>query len=141
MPEPTTLPASPRAGYSETRHHDLRKSRMRMIDGNLAVHSRTAEAGVSARVYRNGYWGFASAPASASAAGAADKALRNAQAMSRFGSRQDFMLPGGHHRGEHLFRGRVPLTQQECMDRLAALHAWCAQRYPGLQSTRFMLSY
>ena len=36
---------------------------MQMIDGNLAVNSRTAEGGVSARVYDGGYWGFASAPA------------------------------------------------------------------------------
>jgi TldD protein len=140
MPEPTPLSATARASYSETRHHDLRKSRMLMIDGNLAVNSRIAEAGVSARVYRNGYWGFASAPASTSAGSVTDQALRNAQAMSRFGARQDFALPGRHHRGEHMFRGRTQLTQQECMDRLAALHAWCAQRYPGLQSTRFMLS-
>jgi TldD protein len=53
--------AAPRgAAYAETRRHELRKSRMLMIDGNLAVNTRNAEAGASARVYRDGYWGFAS---------------------------------------------------------------------------------
>jgi TldD protein len=126
--------------YTETRRHELRKSRMLMIDGHLAVNLRTAEAGVSTRVYRNGYWGFASAPGDAGLACVADRALRNAQAMGRFGARQPLVLPGDAHRGAHEFRGKQPLTQDECMERLAALHAWCAQRYPGLKSTRFMLS-
>jgi len=136
MPEATTLAGS----YAETRRHELRKSRMLMIDGNLAVNSRTAEGGLSARVYRDGYWGFAAAPGSAKLDALTDKALRNAQAMARFGAKQTLTLPGGTHRGEQASRGRPPLTQQQCMDRLAALHAWCAQRYPGLQSTRFLLA-
>lgn len=126
--------------YTETRSHELRKSRMLMIDGNLAVNSRTAEAGVSARVYRDGYWGFASAPAATRLDTVTDKALRNAQAMARFGAKQALALPGGDHRGQHVFRGRAPLSQQQCMERLAALHAWCAQRYPGLRSTRILLA-
>jgi TldD protein len=132
------MPDTPPA-YTEIRRHELRKTRMLMIDGNLALNSRTAEAGTSARVYRNGYWGFASAP-DAAADGVTDKALRNAQAMARFGARQALPLPGGVYRGEHVFRGHPPLTQQECMDRLAALHAWCTQRYPELKSTRFLLA-
>jgi TldD protein len=126
--------------YTETRRHELRKSRLLMIDGNLAVNSRTAEAGISARVYRDGYWGFAAAPSAANLAAVTDKALRNAQAMARFGGKQALSLPGGSHRGEHVFRGRAALTQQECMEHLAALHAWCSQRYPGLQSTRLLLA-
>ncbi|HEV8314707.1 MAG TPA: TldD/PmbA family protein [Burkholderiaceae bacterium] len=135
-----TLAAPTGAAYAETRRHELRKSRMLMIDGNLAVNTRNAEAGVSARVYRDGYWGFASAPGAAKLADVTDMALRNAAAMSRFGSKQPLMLAGGSHRGEHMFHGRAALTQQETMDRLAALHTWCAQHYPRLRSTRFVLS-
>lgn len=129
------------APYAETRSHELRKSRMLMIDGNLAVNSRTAEGGVSARVYEGGYWGFASAPgADTPATGRVrQKALQNARAMARFGTKQVFDLPGGSYRGEHVYQGRKPLSQKECVDRLAELHAWCAQRYPGLRSTQFML--
>jgi len=126
--------------YTETRRHELRKSRMLMIDGHLAVNSRTAESGISARVYRDGYWGFASAPGDAGLPAVTDRALRNARAMTRFGERQALALPAEVHRGAHEFRGRPPLSEAECMERLAELHAWCARRYPELESTRFMLS-
>jgi TldD protein len=128
--------------YSELRQHELRRTRMLMIDGNLAVNSRTAESGVSARVYDGGYWGFASAPGgdAATRERVAQKARANAKAMSRFGAdRKPFELPGGTYRGEHAFRGATPLTPAECVERLAALHAHCAQAYPGLKSTRFLL--
>jgi len=126
--------------YTETRRHELRKARMLMIDGHLAVNSRTAESGISARVYRDGYWGFASAPGDAGLPAVTDRALRNARAMTRFGERQALALPAEVHRGAHEFRGRPPLSEAECMERLAELHAWCARRYPELESTRFMLS-
>lgn len=56
------LQAPAGSAYSEIRQHELRKTRLMMIDGNLSLNSRTAEGGVSARVYNDGYWGFASAP-------------------------------------------------------------------------------
>jgi len=138
-----TQPASPSApaDYSEIRQHELRKSRLVMVDGNVTLNSRTDEGGTSARLYRGGYWGFAAVPGAeeASAARVLDQAVRNAQAMARFGPRASRVLPGGSYRGEHAFRGRTPLTQSECLERLADLHAWCAARYPDLVSTQFML--
>lgn len=139
-----TLVATPPAAetaYAETRRHELRKTRMLMIDGNLAVNSRTVEAGASSRVYRGGYWGFASSPGTdeASARRVADKAGQNAHAMSRFGAKAELTLPGGTYRGEHPVPERAPLSQKECVARLAELHAFCAQRYPALKSTRFMI--
>jgi TldD protein len=139
--KPTTAASPAPVAYAETRRHELRKSLMLMIDGNLAVNSRTAEEGVSARVYEGGYWGFASTPGAdaTSAERVRDKARQNAQAMARFGAKTVFDLPGGSYRGEHVYRGRAQLSQKECADRLAALHAWCMQRYPGLKSTQFLL--
>lgn len=126
--------------YSETRRHELRRTRVTMIDGHLALNSRSAEGGISTRIYDAGYWGFASASDTTAAAAVADQALRNARAMARFGARSTLDLPGGHARGEHVFDGKAPLAQKEIVDRLAELHAFCSQRYPGLASTRFMLS-
>jgi len=134
----TTRSAS---GYSESRRHELRRSRLLLIDGNLAVNSRTADGGVSERIYDAGYWGFAAAPGDAAATveQVRAKARQNARAMARFGAKNAFALPGASHVGTHEFHGRAALTQKECVDRLMALHAWCAQRYPGLKSTQFML--
>ncbi len=129
--------------YSELRHHTLRRTRMLMIDGNLTTNLRSAEAGVSARVYDGGYWGFASAPCTdaASRERVAAKARTNAKAMSRFGAdRQPFDLPGATYRGEHdIVSTRTALTPAECVERLSELHAYCAKHYSRLRSSRFVL--
>jgi TldD protein len=126
--------------YTETRRHELRKSRMLMIDGHLAVNLKTAEGGISARAYRDGYWGFASAPHDTGEDAVTERALRNARAMTRFGDKRPLALPAEVHRGVHEFRGRPPLTEAQAVERVSALHAYGAQRYPELKSTRFMLS-
>lgn len=130
------------ADYAESRHHELRKTRLLMIDGNLAVNSRTVEAGVSARVYHGGYWGFASAPGddAATTERVARQARDNARTVARFGDKAVPPLPDGSYRGGHVFRGRPALTQKELVERLTELHAWCRQRFPQLKSTQFMLS-
>src|SRR2546421_1016327 len=85
------------SSYSELRRHELRKSRMLMVDGNLVSNTRSMEAGASARVYEGGYWGFASTSATdeAKVRDATDLARRNARAMSRFGAKKTFELPNG----------------------------------------------
>lgn len=126
--------------YLETRHHELRKTRMVMVDGNLTSNLRSVQAGVSARAYVDGYWGFASAPAEG--AGVQDHVKRlaatNARAMAVFGARPSLALPGAHYRGEQRRMGRTAMTAGECTDRMAELHAYCMARYPGLRSTRVM---
>lgn len=137
--------ASPEASYCELREHELRRTRMLMIDGSLAVNSRTAEAGVSARVYDRGYWGFASAPAVGSDAASTRERVRaqartNARTMARFGSRSPLVLAGDVLRRLNApAPGRALLTPAHCVERLSALQAWCKARYPQLKSARFML--
>jgi len=128
--------------YTESRRHELRKRRILMVDGNLTVNAQTVEAGLSSRVRADGYWGFASAPdtGTGSVERIAAQALRNAQAMARFGQKQPIELPAATWRGEHRFQGKEALSQNDCLDRLGALHAWCASRYPDLKSTRLLLA-
>ena len=128
----------------ETRHHELRKSQMVMVDGNLMANLRTVQQGLSARAHAGGYWGFAAAPAHATVDAAERQAvqrqaLANARAMSRFGPRQLLQLPATQHRGRHAYAGRTALSAAECNERLAQLHAYCKQRYPGLRATRFVI--
>jgi TldD protein len=129
------------ASYCETRHHELRKSRMLMVDGNLVGNTRSLEGGASARVHEGGYWGFAATPHTDAlhADRAIDQARINARAMARFGTKALLALPADTYRGEHVFRGKAPLSPRECVERLAELHAWCAERYPDLTSTRFII--
>ncbi len=137
----TELQAPTGSAYAEIRQHELRKTRLMMIDGNLSLNSRTAEGGVSARVYNDGYWGFASAPNAAGAAErVANKARQNALAMARFGTQKTLTMPGGSYKGEHQFKGRAALTPAECVDRMTALAAYCRQHYPALKSTKILLA-
>src|SRR5262245_35751060 len=113
MSRTTTPTRSGMTSYRETRRHELRRTRVTMIDGHLALNSRSAEGGISTRVYDAGYWGFASASDTTAAAAVTDQALRNARAMARFGARTALELPGGYASGEHMFDSKVPLAQKE----------------------------
>lgn len=137
----SSQPATPTAQtdlYTETRQHEMRKRRIQMVDGNLTQNASSVDGGASVRVYDGGYWGFASTPANASDSRArlTDQAARNARAMARFGAQTSLRLPGGSARGEYRYRGKAPMGEKEVLARLAELHAWCVQRYPGLKSIR-----
>ena len=116
---------------------------MLMVDGNLTLNLRTVDRGVSARAYVDGYWGFGSEPLAGAAADRESvqrQALANARALAGFGARAPRPLPAVRHVGRQQHQGRTPLTPAECNERLAELHAWCRQRFPGLRSTRFLIS-
>ena len=138
------LQATPsETAYTELRRHELRKRTVVMLDGQLITNASNSEGGISARAYRDGYWGFASAPdaSDATAAGRVrQQSEGHARAMARFGPRQALALPGGNYRGEHVYQGRKAWAQAELVDWLAALQADITQRYPGLKSTRLTLS-
>ena len=134
-----TATAAPTPGYTETRHHELRKTRILMIDGSLTSNARTCEAGISARVHDRGYWGFAAVPGAADGQLVLDRAHANARAMARFGTHTGASLPQGSYRGEHVFHGKPALSPQENLERLSALNAFCRQRYSGLRSVRLAL--
>jgi TldD protein len=128
--------------YFETRHHELRKTRLQMVDGNLTANLRSVQTGVSARAYLGGYWGFAAAPADGAGVQAQvqRQAADNARALAHFGARRVYALPGRHARGEQASHGGPLLSAAECSERMAELHAHCMKAYPGLRSTRVVLT-
>lgn len=127
--------------YSETRQHEVRKTRMMMVDGNLTSNAQTSEGGTSARVFDKGYWGFASVPVmdAASAAKVAKKAADNAGAMSRFGDKPSLEMPLDAAQVEHGYNGKKPLAQSERVELLEELNALCTKKFPSLKSASFML--
>lgn len=127
--------------YSETRQHEVRKTRMMMVDGNLTSNAQTSEGGTSARVFDKGYWGFASVPVmdAASVRKVAKKAADNAGAMSRFGDKPSLKMPLDAHQGEHGYNGKKPLAQSERVELLEELNALCTKKFPSLKSASFML--
>lgn len=126
--------------YAESRQHEVWKTRMVMIDGNLTANSETAEGGFSARVFNKGYWGFASAPAmdAATVNKVSKKATDNANTMSRFKDQPAIDMPLDTHVGEYGFNGRPPLSASEKVELLEDINAYAAKKYPDLKSAAFM---
>jgi TldD protein len=134
-----TAPAG--VDYAEMREHELRKVRKVMIDGNLTANTETSEGGISARVYNQGYWGFASIPAmdSQSRDKVIRKAIDNAHAMCRFGDKPQLELAGNAYQGEQGGVDHPTMSQQESIELMRAVDAHCKERYPGLKSTTVVL--
>lgn len=124
--------------YAESRHHEVRKTRLLMVDGRLVNNQRSVDAAASARVHEGGYWGFASSADAPGDGTLLDQARRNARSMSRFGARGAAPLPADSHVGEHELQGAPPLTGAQAIERLRALDAWCRTRHPGLTSVRLL---
>ena len=127
--------------YAEFREHEVREVRKVMIDGNLTANTETSEGGVSARVYNQGYWGFASVPAmdAASRDKVVRKATENAAAMGRFGEKPSLELAGNAYQGEQAPAGGAPLSQAESIELMEAVDAHCKSRYPDLKSATVVL--
>src|SRR4029453_18224393 len=128
--------------YSESRSHEIRRRRLQMIDGNLVANLSNTECGRSERVYEHGYWGFASAGGannSGSAERLRDEAAAKPRTISWFGPRAAQALSAESHRGTHAYTGKPELSQRECVDRLAAMHAWCRERFKSLKSTQLLM--
>ena len=128
--------------YAENRQHELRKTRLVMVDGNLTANTETSEGGSSARVFNKGYWGFASTPSmdDESLDRVTRKAVDNAATMCRFGDQAPLSLPTDSHQGEYGYNGRPPLSQKESVELLEALNAYCKKEFPDLKSASFVMS-
>ena len=107
-----------------------------MLKGNLAGNARTDTKGVSARVYRNGVYGFASAADMNDAAVKAvlDNATSNAAFLDKHAGQARGALPT-------IARGTLPtqpdmadLPQKVYIDYLKALDDYIQQKYPDLAS-------
>jgi len=123
------------SGYTELRTQENTVTQVSLLNGNPVTNTRQASGGVSARVYKNGSWGFASV-ASADADGiisAIRSATDNANFLDRKQSKGLWDLPARPYRGQILLRGKTP-NQQTLMEYLKALDAYIVDHCPGLQS-------
>ena len=125
--------------YSEYRIHEQKTSTILMVDGNVSTNSQLLEAGVNARVYHKGYWGFASSPdtSARSIELMQAQALTNAGTLSHFGPKKLLTLPSVAYRGDHQRFGRTAMTESEIMELLETMHAYCKRQYPDLSSVIF----
>lgn len=123
--------------YNEFRQHELRKRRLVMVDGNLMSNDNSLQAGESARVYQNGYWGFASATAPSGAEKLGNIALANAKAMEVFGG-DSRPLPKEAYQGEHGILCKSNWSSEQLIDWQNAVTDLARRRYDKVASVTIM---
>lgn len=126
------------AAYEEARDHELRKSRIVMVDGRVLENQCSSENGRCARVRIGGHWGQAAAPGDADRATLRDRARGHARTLARLGPRAAVPLPAAHALGQFGLASEAGLCTSVVLDRLQGLTARCRQSYPALTSLKLM---
>ncbi len=128
------------SGYTELRVQENTAVQLSLVNGNPMSNTRQSAGGVSARVYQNGSWGFASnadlTPESiiSTIRNATDNAVfLDSKLKKGLGD-----LPCRPCTQSHILRGKTP-PQQTLMEYLKAIDGYIATKYTDLTSRRLML--
>ena len=133
--------SSLRGSFAPGAHSELRAQRslsrrVVLLSGNLVGNTRSDSQGVSARVYRNGVYGFASAADLSEAA--ARKALETASSNAEF---LDSRVKPGKGPLPDIPTGSLPpqadfndVEQKRYLDFALSLDEYIKEKYPGLAS-------
>lgn len=128
--------------HTELRAQENRQRRITLVQGNLAINNRSETSGVSARVYKNGVYGFSSTAQYTDAA--VENVLRAATENAAFMDRhlnkgQRFMPP--------LASGFIPVNKTICdteqkkyIEYAQTLDAYIVKKYPKLASRSIVIT-
>ena len=125
------------SAYTELRLQRNRSTQIALLNGDVVANTQTSDGGVSARVFKDGVWGFASRPQIDNDAVIAtvDEATRNAALLARHAARPEIVLPRTKALNDSDFATLQPrLTQQQSIEFLQAIDAHIAKTYPDLKS-------
>lgn len=128
--------------YTELRVHENRSLGVQLLNGDMIGNNREGGAGISARVFRGGVWGFASAPFLDDGAiqRVIDTATRNAQFLDSREKRGKGPLPISKASASHDLTSTKPRGRQETyIDFARALDAWLLSKHPELLSRMLYL--
>ncbi len=128
--------------YTELRVQENRSVEISLLNGDGVGNTREAASGVSARVYRNGCWGFASHTGmdDAGIVAAVQSATANARFLADRAKRRAGRLPISARSGMHdLSTDRPRLNHAELLEFVRAVDARIAARHPELQSRAISL--
>ena len=105
--------------YTELRLQRNRSTQISLLNGDVVSNTKTSDGGVSARVFKDGVWGFASRPQidNDSVIATVDEATRNAALLARHAARPEIVLPRTKTFKESDFGTKRPrLTQQQSIE-------------------------
>lgn len=128
--------------HTELREQENRSRQVTLLDGNLVSNARAESAGVSARVYQNGVYGFSSmAECSGQAAEAVLKAAtENAVFMNSHVNKGKGMLPPISAAPIPEARKICDVKQKRYIDFLKEADDYITRKYPNLKSRSLVLS-
>ena len=125
------------SAYTELRAQENRNIMISCMKGSIVTNSRSDLSGISARVYRNGSWGFASSP------DIADEAIRT---VVRAASDNAAFLDSRERKGKEpltaskvtsenvFFTDKPRLTQKQLVEFVREIDDHIVKTYPNLAS-------
>ncbi len=129
--------------YTELRVQENRNVSVALVNGSVMGNSRSATGGVSARVYQNGAWGFASSPEKDSAAikSVIERATDNAKFLDSREAKGKGPLPVVSVEAKNDFSTKKPrLSQRDLVEFLREIDKHVAEKYPRLASRRISVA-
>jgi len=129
--------------YTELRVQENRSIRISMVKGNIVENSRTSTSGVSARVYKDGVWGFASHPniSDNTMKMVMKSAIDNALFLSFREKKEGRRLPVVNAVAEHDFTtGKKRISQREMLAFIREIDNYITGRCSRLNSRSIILS-
>jgi len=133
--------------YAELRVQENTTLRISLLNGDVVGNSRGAQAGVSARAFKDGVWGFSSSPekADGSIRATVERAVGNARFLASKRASSDVLVKGPlpsrpGHANMNLATVKPRLDQKSLIEFIRAIDAYCAKYYPGLSSRSISLS-
>ena len=130
-------------GYTELRVQQNTSTNITLLNGDVTSNGRAAHSGVSARVFRDGVWGFAARPSLADdeIVATVNEATRNATFLAKRAGRGVEHLPADRTQHDADFRTKGPRhTETQVLDYLRALDEHIHTTYPTLRSRTVQLA-
>lgn len=128
--------------YTELRLQENKNEIIVLINGDCVTNDEKRESGVSARVFKNGLWGFASSPdqSDANIRKILKKAEENAAFISsRVKSSDKIFTDPKHENFEiNLSTKKQKLTRKQKMEFIKEIDTYVAKKYPDLKSRQII---
>lgn len=128
--------------YTELRVQENRSTVISILNGDVNENSVAIERGSSARVFKNGVWGFASSPESGAGGikNVIKKATDNALFLDSREKKGDIKLPSGSGQIIKDFStAKKRLTRKELIEFVREVDEYAVKKFPALTSRKIVL--
>ena len=130
--------------YTELRVQENRNKRINLINGDVTGNATTSKSGVSARVYKDGNWGFSSSPdiTEESISSVVNASTENVDFMNKKDdTRCGFYLPEtqANYKSDYTTKKNIQ-NQKYWVDFVREIDGYLEKKYPELLSRNIIIS-